>query len=85
MRKYVAKLKTGCSSGIDGIVSEHIKSASDTDLNFVLCSLITVCFRAGIVPDSFCPGNSNPTVEEAPSRSCHSKKLPSGNIVHHFL
>ena len=27
MRKYVAKLKTGCSSGIDGIVSEHIKSA----------------------------------------------------------
>ena len=56
MRKYVAKLKTGCSSGIDGIVSEHIKSASDTDLIIVLCSLITVCFRAGIVPDSFCRG-----------------------------
>ena len=46
----IAKLKPGCSSGVDGIVAEHIKCAQDTNLIFVLLSY---CFRFGIVPDTF--------------------------------
>jgi hypothetical protein len=52
----VEKLRTGCAAGIDGITAEHIKWAKDTELITVICNMLTLCIRFGIVADSFTQG-----------------------------
>jgi hypothetical protein len=54
--QYVEKLRTGCAAGIDGITAEHIKWAKDTELITVICNMLTLCIRFGIVADSFTQG-----------------------------
>ena len=38
---------------MDGIVAEHLKHALDTDIIIHLSSIFTVCYRFGVVPESF--------------------------------
>jgi len=54
--QYVEELSTICAVGIDGINAEHIKWTKDTQLITVICSMLTLCIRFGIVADSFTQG-----------------------------
>jgi hypothetical protein len=56
MTKYITKLKCGCSPGSDGIMVEHLKYSNNSELILHLCALLTICFRFGVVPDSFTKG-----------------------------
>ena len=56
MKKFIRKLKPGCSPGIDGVSAEHLKFVSDSSLIKHLCRLFTVCFRFGVVPNSITKG-----------------------------
>ena len=49
-------MKVGCSPGTDGITSEHVKYASNTNIVFHLCKLFTYCFKFSIVPTCFTKG-----------------------------
>ncbi len=71
--EYMGKLRTGCAAGIDGITGEHIKWAKKTKLISMLCDMLTLCVRFGIVPESFTKGllipllkkpNIDPTVSK---------------------
>ena len=54
--QYMNKLRTGCAAGIDGITAEHIKWANNTVRITVICHMLTLCIRFGIVADSFTQG-----------------------------
>ena len=56
LRKYISVLKSGSSPGIDGITSEHIKFASNSEIMLHLCNLFSLCFIYGIVPTVFTKG-----------------------------
>jgi hypothetical protein len=64
VRKYIQKLNSGCSAGLDGIVSEHIKHANNDMLVLHLCVLLSLCVIAGVVPDSFCHGLIVPIIKK---------------------
>ena len=53
MRQFIGNLKTNCAPGADGITSEHLKYALQSELSVHLCKLLTLCFNYGIVPESF--------------------------------
>ena len=53
LKFYIRRLKSGCSAGMDGIVAEHLKHGLDTNLISHLSNILTVCFRFGIIPESF--------------------------------
>ena len=53
MKKYMSKIKLGCSSGTDGITGEHVRYAVNSNIVLHLCQLFTVCFKSGIVPTKF--------------------------------
>ena len=53
---YIKELRVGCAAGIDGITAEHLKWSVGTKVIKILCDIITVCIRFGIVPDSFAKG-----------------------------
>ena len=56
LHRYLEKLRMGCAAGIDGVSAEHIKYAKDPKMNGVICDMLTLCIRFGIVPDSFTKG-----------------------------
>jgi len=66
---YVNKLRTGCAPGIDGITAEHILWGKDTRLINILCNMLTICFRYGIVPDSSTKGLLIPLLKKPNSDS----------------
>ena len=51
IRKAIKKLKTGKSSGIDGVTNEYIKSSSDIMLP-VYCKLFNYILDTGIIPEA---------------------------------
>ena len=53
IRRYIKRLKNQTAPGLDGITSEHLKYALNSSLPVHLSVLLTLCFRFGIVPDSF--------------------------------
>ena len=53
---YIKNLRAGCAAGIDGITAEHLKWSVGTKIIKILCNLIIVCIRFGIVPDSSAKG-----------------------------
>ena len=53
LKFYIRRLKSGCSAGMEGIVAEHLKHGLDTNLISHLSNILTVCFRFGIIPESF--------------------------------
>jgi hypothetical protein len=68
---YIDRLRNGCAAGIDGISAEHIKWSKNSFILPVLCDMLTLCVRFGIVADSFTKGllipllkkpNADPTV-----------------------
>lgn len=55
--RYIKKLKSGCTYGVDGILSEHLKYSADCEILInQLCVMFTLCLKFGIVPDSFTHG-----------------------------
>ena len=65
LQKYICRLKNGCSAGMDGIVAEHLKHALDTDIIIHLSSIFTVCYRFGVVPESFYCGIMVPLLKKS--------------------
>ena len=65
MYKYISCLKTGCSPGSDGIMSEHIVNSRNSGIVLHLCNLFTVCFRYGLVPSKFTNGLLVPILKKA--------------------
>ena len=53
--KLVKKLKLNRSPGFDGIQPEHVKYGI-CSLSKILCNIITVCGKYGVLPKSFCTG-----------------------------
>ena len=49
-------IKSGSAPGFDGITSEHLKFALQSPLHSYLAVLLILCFRFGVVPDSFFSG-----------------------------
>ena len=58
-------LKSGSAPGLDGITLEHLKFALQSSLPTYLAVLLTLCFRFGVVPDSFCRGLLVPVMKKA--------------------
>ena len=56
IRRYIKRLKNNTAPGLDGITSEHLKYGLNSSLPVHLSVLLTLCFRFGIVPDSFSMG-----------------------------
>jgi exonuclease III len=56
MRRFIKKLKIGCASGVDGVTSEHLKHACDSDIIIHLCQLLTVSFQYGVIPNDCAKG-----------------------------
>ena len=56
VRKYIAKLNSCCSAGLDGITAEHLKYANNSILLLHLSILLSICVAFGIVPNQFCDG-----------------------------
>lgn len=61
---FIEKLKLGCSAGIDGIQSEHLKFTSDTGIIKHISKMLTLCFRFGIVPKSSTRGLLIPVLKK---------------------
>ena len=53
---YISRLRLGCAAGIDGVSAEHLKWSRNTRVIPVLCQMLTLCVRFGIVGDSFTKG-----------------------------
>ena len=56
MKKFKSSLKVGFSTGTDGITSEHVKYACNTNILLHICELFTYCFKFIIVPTCFTKG-----------------------------
>lgn len=53
VRQYIKSLNSGCSPGIDGIQSEHLKHAIDSSLPVLLSCMLTLCVQFHVVPVTF--------------------------------
>ena len=64
VKKYISMLKSGCAAGIDGIVPEHLKYASNSKIVLHLCWLLSVCFQFGVIPSSAMKGILVPLIKK---------------------
>ncbi len=52
--RFVKSLKSGCTGGHDGIISERLKLGVESpEFVHYISTLVTVCLRFGVVPESF--------------------------------
>ena len=56
MKMFIKKLNSGSAPGIDGVTAGHVKSAINSSLVSHLCSLLSLCFKFSIVPNSVTKG-----------------------------
>ena len=56
VKYYIVKLNSRSSPGIDGVMTEHLKYATESSNVNHLSSMLTVCLKFGIVPKSFSSG-----------------------------
>ena len=56
LETYIDRLRQGCAAGIDGISAEHLRWSKGSQIIPVLCDMLTLCIRFGLVPDSFTRG-----------------------------
>ncbi len=63
--RFIKSLKSGCTGGHDGILSEHLKWGVESP-EFVhhIRTLVTVCLRFGVVPESFRKGLLIPVLKK---------------------
>ena len=54
--KYIKKLNLCASSGIDGILAEHLKYVNNSKIVDYLRVMFIICIKYGIVPTSFSHG-----------------------------
>lgn len=52
----IRSLKTRCSPGVDGILTEHLRYASSRDLHLLIADMTNACIKFHVVPDSFTEG-----------------------------
>ena len=64
MKKYIKQLKSGTAAGVDGITTEHLKTALDSKLPLLLSNMFTICLRYGVLPDSFFKGTLVPILKK---------------------
>jgi hypothetical protein len=70
LKRYIDKMKLGSAHGIDGIMSEHLKYASNcTPFIHELYVLFTICLKFGIVPDTFTKGLIVPILKKPTSNA----------------
>ena len=65
VKRYIKQVNSNIAPGIDGIVSEHLKYALDSKLPVYLSKLFSICFRFGIVPDTFKQGLLIPVLKKS--------------------
>ena len=63
--RYIKRLKSGTSPGLDGVTSEHLKYALGSGLSVHLSLLFTMCFRHGVVPNTFSNGLLIPILKKS--------------------
>ena len=56
VKYYIAKLNSGSSPGIDDIMTEHLKYATESSIVNHLSSMLTSCLKFGIVSKSISSG-----------------------------
>jgi hypothetical protein len=56
IKQYISSLHSGCSPGLDGIMAEHLKYASESKIPQILSNMLTLCIKFGIIPKAFCRG-----------------------------
>ena len=60
----IAKMKIGCAPGLDGVMTEHLKYACNTNVVTVVRSIFNICLQFGIVPSNFRNGLLIPTLKK---------------------
>ena len=73
VRKYIAKLNSGCSAGLDGIMAEHLKYAYNSILLLHLSILLSICVSFGIVNNHYCDGLLIPYLKKTKIDPTHSR------------
>ncbi len=68
LTRFIKSLKSGCTGVHDGILSEHLKWGVESP-EFVhhIGTLVTVCLRYGVVPESFRKGTLIPVLKKTTS------------------
>ena len=74
LRQFVKSLKSGCAAGVDGVTSEHLKYAEQSDIIIHLCHIFTICFKFGVMPTEstkgiLVPVLKKPTLDLASSKN----------------
>ena len=74
LRQFVKSLKPGCAAGVDGVTSEHLKYAEQSDIILHLCHIFTICFKFGVMPTEstkgiLVPVLKKPTLDPASSKN----------------
>ena len=64
MGRLVRSLKLGSSSGLDGIMAEHLKHALSQVMCNLLCCLINTCTRFAVTPESCALGLLVPVLKK---------------------
>ena len=62
--KYIDRLKSGCSPGIDGVTAEHPVLANNSKVVKHLAAMFSLCIKFGVVPRSFCKGLMIPLLKK---------------------
>ena len=50
---YITQLKLNCTLANDCIKAEHLRHGIDSPLIDVMTSMLTICFKFGVMPSSF--------------------------------
>ena len=65
IKRYIKSLNTGCSPGLDGIMTEHLKYSIDSRIPAILSSVLTLCVQYHVVPTSFTRGMLVPLLKKS--------------------
>ena len=61
---YSRNTKLGCASGINGVMTEHLKYALGINIITMIRSILNICLKYGIVPEHFRKGLLRPILKK---------------------